>query len=304
MKSTRLYDPVPPAGGGTALVPAPGSSAAIPPASATATPAEKHWTSTFEGLPDALRSSPALQPFKNPADAIKGYVDLQPLIGRDKVVLPKDWNDAIQVKEFNTRMGVPEKPEGYGLGKVLTAKLPKDTVLDEKRVVGFEAMAHEAGLTPRQAQIISEKYLTTQLEEQRTALQTKQVEAANTLNKFKNERGSAYDTDVAFAHKALVNFGDKETLDYLNETGLGDDPRMIKLLAKVGATLKEDTAHPDGLPPGSLQTNSADSARVRINELKADKNFMEALEKANHPNHKNAVEEWSKLQGMLPARTK
>lgn len=313
MKFPRLYDvdaaPAAGAGGaapaaavpaaGSALVPAPGIASGTPAPAAGAAPA--HWSSTYEGLPDAIRTAPVLQTLKTPAEAIKNLVDLQPLIGADKAPIPKDWNDPVQVKAFNSKIGVPEKAADYKLADFLKPKLPTGTVLDEKLVGKFQDWAIETGMTPRQAQIASEKFLTDQIAMHTSATQAKAVEQANALNAFKAERGTAFDTDMAFAQKALINYTTPEFLKFLNTSGLGDNPEMIKAFAKIGLSLKEDGVHPPGTPAGSLQGNDANSARVRVAELKADVNFMKALNSANEPNHKAAVAEWSKLHGMIPA---
>lgn len=269
--------------------------------SITQPPETKHWTSTFDGLDDKIRSNPALQPFKTPADAIKAYADVQPLLGRDKAPIPTDWNDAAQVKAFNAKIGVPEKASDYQLGKTLAEKFP-GYALDPKRVELFENIALKSGAMPRQAQAQAVEFVAAEKEMLEQHRQSIQVEQANALNKFKQERGSAYDTDVAMAHRALVNFGNESILQKLDSTGLGNDPEFIQLFAKIGMGLKEDSAHTSGSAPGTLQSNSVDSARVRINEMKADKNFMDALQNQSHPNHKTAAAEWTKIQGLLPAR--
>lgn len=310
LKSMRLYETAPAGGGGTALTgtppagtpPAGTPPAGTPPAGTppAGTPAT-HWAATLEGLPDAMRASPALVPFKTPADAVKAYVDVQPLIGADKVIMPKDWNDKTQVAAFNKSMGVPEKAEGYKLGEVLTGKLPQGFKLNEPLVGQFQSIALEAGLSPRQAATAAEKFMLYQVEEQRTATQTATVERANALNAFKKERGTAYDTDIAMAQKFLVNYGSEELKQILIKTGMGDSPIVIAAFAKAGASLREDTMQPSGLP-GALQGNDAQSAQVRLAEMKADPNFMAALNSQGHPNHNNAVAEWTKVNGMIPAR--
>jgi hypothetical protein len=310
MKFPRLYETAAPgttgtaapAAGSTALTtgtaPATGANQNIP----TNLPTEKHWTATHEGLADSLRTAPSLQTFKTPNDVLKAYVDVQPLIGADKAPIPKDWNDPVQVKAFNAKMGVPEKPEGYDLGKVLTPDLPKGYTLDEKLVGKFQGMALEAGLTPRQAAAVAKNYMKGQVADETNAQQLKTAERAEALNKFKTERGAQFDVDMAMAKKGLINYATPEFIDRLNKTGLGDDPEMIKVWAKVGATLKQDTLLPNGLPPGHLQGDDAHSAQVRKAEMQADPNFMKALGDVNNPNHKNAVTEWTAINGKIPAK--
>lgn len=301
MKNQRLYESTALGANGstTPPVPAPGTTPNL-----VNPPANTHWSSSMEGLADGVKGNASLQTFKTPAEAIKAYVDVQPLIGRDKVVLPKDWNDATQVKEFNTRMGVPEKADAYDLVKHLNGNDKLKGKFDDKRVAAAQDMFLEAGCTPRQAQKLAEKYIESEIAMVTEMNQKVSVERSNALNKFKTERGSAYDTDLALAHKALVSFGGEDindVLKVLDQSGFGDDPRFIKIFAKIGATLKEGTAHTGG-QPGVLQTNSVDSARVRKSEMMSDQTFQKNLTDPNQPGHKAAVEEWTKVNGLIPAR--
>jgi hypothetical protein len=249
-------------------------------------------------LADTVKASPALQPFKTAADAIKAYVDVQPLIGADKVPIPKDWSNPDQVKAFNAKLGVPEKPEAYELGKVLTEKF-KDVPLDKNRLAGFEKRALEAGLTPRQAKLLAESQVSEEVQrvESYKAQQTQQRQQA--LEDYKKTVGNKFDEKVAFGRKALANLSNaKDLVAILESTGLGDHPAFIEAFSSIGQMFREDTAHATGAT-GSLQDNSSDSARVRIAELKKDPNFIKALGEAGNPAHKASVEEWTRLHGML-----
>ena len=204
-------------------------------------------------------------------------------------------------------MGVPEKPEGYNTGKVLTEKFAAgkiDVKLDENRIKAFEQVAQEAGLSPRQATLLAEKTVLQEKATMEAAQQRADTERANALNAFKAERGSAYDGDIALAQKAIINLPGtlgKEVKELLENTKLGDHPVLIKAFAAYGASLKEDTAHAGGAG-GVLQSGDAGSAEIRIKELKANPEFMKSLNEQNHPNHKAAVEEWTKVNGLRKPR--
>lgn len=57
--------------------------------------------------------------FKDGESAIGSYRNLETLIGADKagrtVVLPKDEKDADGIKAYRSKIGVPDKPEGYAV---------------------------------------------------------------------------------------------------------------------------------------------------------------------------------------------
>ena len=54
--------------------------------------------------------------------------------------------------------------------------------------------------------------------------------------------GAAFDQNVVVAKKALTKFGSAEFTKFLNSTGLGSHPEMVKLLHRVGLAVSEDSA--------------------------------------------------------------
>ena len=69
----------------------------------------------------------------------------------------------------------------------------------------------------------------------------------NTLNEWKNESmkdteigGSQLETSVNDARVALNTFGTSEIKNILEDTGLGNHPEVIRMLAKIGKAVRSD----------------------------------------------------------------
>lgn len=53
--------------------------------------------------------------------------------------------------------------------------------------------------------------------------------------------GANLKASIAASQRVLAQFGDASTQTLLNQSGLGNHPAMVKLLAKIGAAITEDT---------------------------------------------------------------
>jgi hypothetical protein len=118
-----------------------------------------------------------------------------------------------------------------------------------------------------------------------------QLQAARSeaLQKLKSEWGQAFDQRVNLAKAAIrATEGSEEVFDWLNESGLGDDPRMIKLLSAMGQMLKEDNLVGDF----GEQVAGPKEIQSRIEELQQSPAYMDR----GHVNHGKVIKE---LEGLF-----
>lgn len=112
----------------------------------------------------------------------------------------------------------------------------------------------EAGLTQEQAQKFIDIH-----SQQLLAQEQGKLDAFNQLNQewrdaVKNDKdigGDNYDQSIANARTALNKFGTPELTKLLNETGIGNNPEVVRFMNSVGALLQED--QPGG-PSGTVKT--------------------------------------------------
>lgn len=139
----------------------------------------------------------------------------------------------------------------------------KDQELDKEAVAAFEPIARELGLSNEQAQKIVDVYGSTimpQLVKQQADAWQKQVtDWAETVQADK-ELSSV--ESIGNAQKAMEQFGTPELKEYLNETGLGNHPELIRIFSKIGKSMSED-----GFVGGSSE-NARSTADVLFGDSK------------------------------------
>ncbi len=111
------------------------------------------------------------------------------------------------------------------------------------------------------------------------------------------ELGKAKAEETIKAAKGfLKQKGDEGFIAHLEESGLGNDPRMMKFLAGIAADYKESglIKNPDS-DDGGAKTLSKAQAQEQIRQLEADPNFMKQLQNRADPNHKAAVKKRNDL---------
>lgn len=142
---------------------------------------------------------------------------------------------AAKAEKDNKPEGAPEKYEfTAGEGVELDAEALKD----------FEPVARELNLTNEQAQKLVDAYSTKILplvQKQQAEAWQKQTEGwAEAVKADKEIGGANLTSSISSAQRALEIFGDADLKQYLNETGLGNHPALVKAFVKVGKAMSED----------------------------------------------------------------
>lgn len=225
-------------------------------------------TNWIEGIADTdLKGWAQNKGFKEPADALMSYRNLEKLMGADKagrtVVLPSKWDDPKEVQPFYEKLGVPKDPTGYSM--------PKDA--DPEMAKWAPSVFHKAGLTPRQAEALTAEW--NQMVGGRAAAMKAQLEAkaAEDLTALKTEWGAAYEDKVSKAKAAAKEFGVNEEIADKLESALGTSG-LLKFFATIGEKVGE-SGYVSGKGPGSFDgALTPDQARAEIKNLQADNAFV------------------------------
>lgn len=130
--------------------------------------------------------------------------------------------------------GAPEKYEFQaGEGVELDAEALKD----------FEPVARELNLTNDQAQKLVDAYpkiLAGVQQRQTEAWQAQTEQWAADVKADKEVGGDNLTANLSAAQRALDQFGTPELREYLDGTGLGNHPELVKAFIKVGKAMSED----------------------------------------------------------------
>lgn len=128
-------------------------------------------------------------------------------------------------------------PEAYEF------KVPEGMTLDQKVVEEFTPLAKELGLSQENAQKMVDLYASqvqkfhqAQLDNWRNTLD----EWASSVKADKEIGGENYDTSVRHARAAIQKFGGQELRDVLNASGMGANPELVRVFARIGKAMAED----------------------------------------------------------------
>jgi len=278
-----------------------GAPAAVTTETATQQTATQQQGSWLETLPEPYRADKNLTKYQSMEDFVKGHISLASKVGAPSVLIPQDgWTDT-QWDEFHSKLGRPAKPDEYSIER---PQLPEGVEYDEDLEKGFKDWAHKAGLSPRQAKNLFENYTKYSLERGQKmgessaqAAQARAQQDADGVKGLQQEWGDKYEAKISGANHALKTLDPNgEVVNILRESGLANNPAMIKLFAQVGETFAEDTFRGGSTFKASMTGAKAPAeALAEIGHLKTDTAFQKALMNKSEPGHAEVVARWNAL---------
>lgn len=195
--------------------------------------------------------------------------------------LPADASEADR-KAFRDRLaqviGVPDKPEGYGIKK--PDNVPEEA-WDGEYVNGVLAIAHKHAASPgliNELVAFNQKHGADAV--QAAEAEEAQMQAAN-VDGLRKRWGANFDGNMAKAFRAAKTLG----LD-VNDPSLGNHIPFIEALSKVAGMVGEDK-----LVTGNT-TGAGPTPKEKIDAIMSDKTnaLNAAYWDANHPRHKEATD--------------
>ena len=176
----------------------------------------------------------------------------------------------------------PDNAHAYALKR---PDLPQGIPWDE----GFEKaalpIAHGLGLSPQQLQGLVDFYAGHQAEAFAAAGRARQLEETRATEALRAEWGPDYAVKLSQAARAARYFGGDELVNLLNESGLGNNPQLIRAFEKAGALLGEDSLK--GAAESSGRSLAPADAMRKARELMQKPGYL----KREHPDHFDLVAE-------------
>jgi hypothetical protein len=249
-----------------------------------------------EAIEDAMDGPPEWAPKKywNPdkrqlevEELAKGYVNLEKLLGREKVPLPTDDEDQEGWERVYKAIGRPEKPDEYQFN---SPELPEDLPYDKEAEQNFRTWAHVNGLNKKQAANLYDGYVKHQLERHAAWHKQQQDYRRELEGNLQREYGNKLESVKQRAGLIIRENADPEFHQYLTESGLGNDPRMVRFLDRVGQKLVGETKLKG--TPKVAEAEPQDYQRAIADYREKHK---EALFNRDHPNHELRVKEFNRL---------
>lgn len=219
-------------------------------------------------------------------DLGKSYKNLEQLLGKDRIPVPQAEDDEDGWQRWYQASGRPEKPDDYELER---PSLPSDLPYDEDLEKSFRTYAHVNGLNKKQTKNIFDAFVKTQTE-RHSAWSTQQKQARSQSEQaLRREYGGQYESKVQAAKSALAQYADPDYVKWLEESGQGNDPRVIRAWIKVGSEMTGDTKLKGAVQP-TVAPADLDKA---ISDFRGQ--HEKALFSKDHPDHDRRVKEYNKL---------
>jgi hypothetical protein len=204
-------------------------------------------------IPESLRSHEVFASYKGDSkdELWKGHIeavnkakDLEGRLGNTIPKLPENATDE-QKTTYYTALGRPEKPAEYEF-----AQVPDGIPIDEKLIEAAKAAFYANGLNKEQAKGVSGWWNTYmgQLIKAEVELRAKERNDAEVA--LKAELGDKYDANIELAGRVWKKFSTDDFSKFVNETKIGNDPRLIKFMINLAKVTGEDVS-PSGRPAGA-----------------------------------------------------
>ncbi|MCK4501283.1 hypothetical protein KAU11_12355, partial [Candidatus Babeliales bacterium] len=169
----------------------------------------------------------------------------------------KESLNGLSIEDALAKIAGNDVPDEYTLPEGVEADVFGDEVLKD-----FQAQAKEQGFTQGQMDFLM-KY-----EADRATSFPDDIKEYNSkifsdgLATMKQEMGNQKATEMVTGAKAAMKlFADDSMVEFLDNSGLGDSPDLIRFFAKVGAAISEDsTVMPQGHGEGKADTPGARDA--------------------------------------------
>jgi len=235
-------------------------------------------------LDPQLREEAVFKTIPDVATLAKNYLNAQKLVGADKINVPTKHATPEDWKAVYTKLGLPIDMKDY------TLKEPES--IKGEFVGKFKEAAFKAGVLPKQVQEIVDWFAKADAEARANMGVQQDTTVKGQIEALKQEWGVAFSDKVAQAKSVLQKYGDPELMDHLDKSGLGNDTKLIKLMSKIGESLKESgiAGHDSGMS-GSKSPGEAHKAIKAIQG-----NSDHPYHNKSHPSHQDAVKE---MQGLF-----
>lgn len=121
--------------------------------------------------------------------------------------------------------------------------MPEGVEVDQELLDALSPEFKELGLTTKQAQALADKFIAAQQAKVEGAQNQFAQTVAGWVDQAKKDPeigGAKWDGTVKNASGVVSRFGTPELKEFLNTSGAGNHPELIRFMAKVGAMIGED----------------------------------------------------------------
>lgn len=189
-----------------------------------------------------LQTNPELLKHVKLDDLGKAYLEQAERL-KVAIVPPKEGAPQEEVDAYLERLGRPKEADAYKLNTEIP--LPAELKYQPEGIADFKRAMFDIGATQQQAEKAWALFVQTKIEEQELANESiKQIKADRdaTLRRepgWNTEEG--FKANLTLADRAVNRAGGKEAWEYFRQVGYVADPVLIKIFAKLGGMLSNDS---------------------------------------------------------------
>ena len=241
-------------------------------------------------LPQDVIKDPNITKYRTVDEFMKGHVNLVQKIGQKGVILPNEKSTPEERESFFNQIGRPSKPEEYKFTKMENIHKSIQVTPESEKV--FAGISHKLGLTNEQADGLNKWYMGVidgTLKQQDQVFEAAKTKAETDL---RAEWKDGYDLKKSLAKSVVEKFGGPEAVNAIGD--LGNNPAALKLFAKIGESMSEDTFKNPGTTP------KPKDAQTELDAIKGD--MKHAYWNENDPKHFEAVQHVKKLYETIGAQ--
>jgi len=225
---------------------------------------------------------------------VRAHRSLESMMGRDKVVWPKDAQDKTAWAEIHRRMGVPSRWEDYGLAPLGSDGKP-DGAADRSYADGMAQVFLKLGIGKETATALAGEHAQLQAALVAADNESFQRSSAQEFDALRRDWGGEADQRLAAAQRASRAFGLEPAAMGKIERAIGTRA-MLTLLSEIGTAISEDRGSGTGGFGGGWLTPEA--ANARLVELRGDREWT----KRYFAGDKSAIAEYDRLISAVANR--
>lgn len=176
----------------------------------------------YGGFPDELKSSEIVKGSKSPEEMAKKHIELNNRFNELQASLP----------------AYPASPDEYQI------EIPEGAKVDEAAMAEVKKLAFENKISTDALNKLVNFQVQREKNAQEKAVrdfnQRLEVERKESESALKKEWGNNFDVNLKLAQRVANKFLSGPTIEYLNKSGFGDNPELVKAFYEIGKKLSED----------------------------------------------------------------
>lgn len=187
-------------------------------------------TKWYSSLNEDYRNHPSIQKFQDVNGLAKSYLSLESMMGQEKIPVPKGDDDINAWSMYKKAFGVPESSDKYDI---------QIEGLDDSKLGTLKDIFYQNNIPQKTAQKLADAYIDDYKKFFEFQDQQYRLEAQKATEELKKDWGLKYEENLTNARNFLEKMSSNQEEYSYFESKIGNDPKFIKLLSKMGNAISE-----------------------------------------------------------------